>query len=50
MPSDWEICAGGDELERNNWKLTLDGGVSDLAHDDGRGRGESATTDGDREA
>jgi hypothetical protein len=31
-------------------KLTLDGGVSDLAHDDGRGRGKSATTDGDREA
>ena len=35
---------------RRELRLTLDGGVGDLAHD-GRGEGEGATTtDGDREA
>lgn len=43
------LTLGAMMARRRELRLTLDGGVGDLAHD-GRGEGEGATTDGNREA
>lgn len=43
------LTLGAMKARRRGLRLTLDGGVGDLAHD-GRGEGEGATTDGDGEA